>query len=332
MTNKLAFFRLAILKSPWFKLLLSLSVGLLFLSLAIKSANGIEIKQIIAHAHLEWCLLGLLFYSVAIVLRSLRWQWLLTPIRCLSYKQVLKSLIVGYSVNNILPARLGELFRADYVKRHYHLNRSAVLGSIALERLVDGIIVICALLVGIMSVRTKALNESIIIPLLITAAVLFGLLTLLFIMFSGRQQFNLLKKSPLIQNKIREFAKALRVIRSRSMISVILLSVIIWSMEAISIQCILHFAGITLTLGQLLVTIGVVSLATLLPSPPGYLGVLQYAYILVVGIFGFDSSAGFVAATASQLFLMGPLTLTGLSILAFDALLPVVNRFAEAKE
>lgn len=317
----------AYLKNPWFRTLLSLGVGVLFLYLAIKSASGIEIKQIMAQAHPEWCGLSLLLYSIALSLRSLRWQWLLAPIVCpssqqgpLHYKQVLKSLIVGYAVNNLLPARLGELFRADYVKRHYHLNRSPVLGSIALERLADGIIVILALLTGVIIVHTQALNESIIIPLLITGAILFTLLTFLLIAFSGNLPVYFLKKSPLIQSKIQAFADPLRIIRSRSIFAIIFISLIIWTTETLSIAGILHFAGITLTLGQLLVAIGVISLATLLPSPPGYLGVLQYAYILVVGIFGFDSSAGFVAATASQIFLMGPLTLGGLGILIFDAL------------
>ena len=42
---------------------------------------------------------------------------LLSTVTPLAFGQVWRVLIVGYAVNNLLPARLGELFRADYLHR-----------------------------------------------------------------------------------------------------------------------------------------------------------------------------------------------------------------------
>jgi len=307
-----------IFTKSWFKIASSLGIGAFFLYLVLKNTNATEVQQILAHANLEWCFGALLCYGLAIGLRSLRWQKLLNHLNHLDYPQVLKSLIVGYSINNILPARLGEIFRADYVKRNYQLNRTEVLGSIAIERLLDGLIVIGALCIGILGVEAKSIHGSIIIPLCITSAIVFGMTALVFIIFGGERQFTIFKKHPFLQAKICQFAQAIGVLRHRSIVPILILSIIIWTFEILSIACIMNFAGIHLTVLPMLVAIGVISLATLLPSPPGYLGTLQYAYVLVVAPFGFDAAQGLVAATASQIFLMGSLTLTGLGILGFD--------------
>ena len=60
-----------------------------------------------------------------------------------------RSLLVGYGVNTLLPARLGELFRAEFFKRSYGVTRSVGLASVALERLLDGVIVVACLAAGL---------------------------------------------------------------------------------------------------------------------------------------------------------------------------------------
>ena len=48
-------------------------------------------------------------------MRGLRWQRLVRPIEAVRYLQMLGYLLVGYLMNNILPARLGELVRSHYL-------------------------------------------------------------------------------------------------------------------------------------------------------------------------------------------------------------------------
>jgi hypothetical protein len=63
---------------------------------------------------------------------------------------VAEALLVGYGFNNLIPARLGELVRADYAKRQFGVSRSAALGSIVIERLLDGFIVVLCLSEGLL--------------------------------------------------------------------------------------------------------------------------------------------------------------------------------------
>ena len=61
--------------------------------------------------------------------------------------------------------------------------------------------------------------------------------------------------------------------------------------------------------------IGVVSLSTLLPSPPGFLGTMQFAFAIAVSTFGYSWSQGIAAATVSQVFLLGSMVAVGLALL-----------------
>ena len=73
-------------------------------------------------------------YWTAIAIRVSRWRLLLSQTKLLTNRQVGRSLIIGYTVNNLLPARLGELFRVDFVRREYGVPRSAVAcGSVILK-------------------------------------------------------------------------------------------------------------------------------------------------------------------------------------------------------
>src|SRR5262249_17238085 len=63
-------------------------------------------------------------------------------------------LLVGYAANNLLPARLGELVRADFVGRRYQISRLAVVGTIVVERLFDVVVFIGFIFAGIAALHT----------------------------------------------------------------------------------------------------------------------------------------------------------------------------------
>jgi hypothetical protein len=59
-----------------------------------------------------------------------------------------------------------------------------------------------------------------------------------------------------------------------------------------------RFLGLISSTCALLV-VGVVSLSTLLPSPPGFLGTLQFAFAITVSMFRYFWSQGITAATVT---------------------------------
>ena len=62
---------------------------------------------------------------------------LLAPIAPVPYRRVLGYTYIGYLANNVLPARLGELYRSHALGEGEGISRTTVLGTVVVERVVD---------------------------------------------------------------------------------------------------------------------------------------------------------------------------------------------------
>ncbi len=113
---------------------LGLILGAAFLWLALRKVDFSELRATVASLDSSLMLLSTLLYWVALSLRVLRWQLLLRELGPAPLPAVAETLVVGYAVNNVLPARLGEVARAAYAKRRLGIGRARVFGSIVIER------------------------------------------------------------------------------------------------------------------------------------------------------------------------------------------------------
>ncbi len=78
-------------------------------------------------------------YFVGVWFRALRWQFLLNPLRYFPVKRLYPVVVIGYAANNLLPMRLGELVRSYYLARKENFSATSALGSVAVERVFDGL-------------------------------------------------------------------------------------------------------------------------------------------------------------------------------------------------
>ena len=95
--------------------------------------------------------------TIDIGARGARWRALLAPIAPLPYRRVLGYTYIGYLANNVLPARLGELYRSHALGEGEGVSRTTVLGTVVVERVVDTVMVvaIAAVAVLVLSVRGR---------------------------------------------------------------------------------------------------------------------------------------------------------------------------------
>lgn len=74
--------------------------------------------------------------------RGYRWNHLLRPIGAeLSTPRLMAISSVGFMAILALPARLGEFVRPALIRRRGHISASAALGTVAVERVIDGLLV-----------------------------------------------------------------------------------------------------------------------------------------------------------------------------------------------
>src|SRR5690606_21146000 len=72
--------------------------------------------------------------------RAQRWAVILRPIAPLGQREAASLLTIGLAANNVLPARTGEIVRAVLLKRQRGISGFAVLATIIVERIMDGLV------------------------------------------------------------------------------------------------------------------------------------------------------------------------------------------------
>jgi len=224
-------------------------------------------------------------------------------------------LLVGYGLNTVMPARLGELFRAEFFKKTYGLSRVWGLTSIVIERLFDGITVVCCLGVGLLFAAAAKPNAGLLINVLVTGSVLFGAVLLGAVRLSSPVMSRIVRKFPGFSAQMAMVRQGLEILRTWRMLEVIGITLIIYVPDALSLWFLVKAVGLTLGFSDTLVLLGAASLSTLVPSGPAFLGTLQFAYALAVEFADGARALGVAAATLAQLYLLLPLALIAAGIL-----------------
>ncbi|MBI3453474.1 MAG: flippase-like domain-containing protein [Rhodospirillales bacterium] len=311
------------------------AVGILFLWLALRDTSLGELRQILRTIDPFWIVIGMLFYAGNISVRILRWHRLLSMQGAFSRAAAAISLIVGYSVNNLLPARLGEVFRADLVKRRFHIPGSVALGAIVVERLFDLCLILLLLYLGLLlTVLSSAPDaRAVLIRLSLLATVLLVTIVGALILFSrgaipvltGYMARRAAVASPRMAvlwgraaRMLVNFNAPLRLNSPSRLGMVFVQSSAAWLFEAAALYAILRAVGIALDPGPLLAVLAGANLSTLIPTAPGYVGTYQLAYVIVLGEFGIGPAHAIIAATCAQIFLLGGLTVTGAGLFMWE--------------
>ncbi len=116
---------------------LGLIAGLVFAYLAVRSVSLEELLNGFKNADYRYLLPCLVLTLLGHALRALRWQFLMLSVRLVPFSRLFSALMIGYVVNSITPAHLGELVRAYVLGKREGMPASAVLASIVVERIVD---------------------------------------------------------------------------------------------------------------------------------------------------------------------------------------------------
>ena len=117
----------------------ALAVSALFMLLLLYQVDLGDVRIALLEANYLYVAPAIALYFVAVYFRSLRWKYLLSPMRTFPVSRLYPVIVIGYMSNNLLPARLGELVRSYYLAQRENFNTSAALATIAVERVYDGI-------------------------------------------------------------------------------------------------------------------------------------------------------------------------------------------------
>src|SRR5688572_22864444 len=114
-------------------LIVVLSVGLL--AVFLRGANLSVVWAEMKLADMRLIALSAAITLATMVLRALRWQYLLAPIGHARFAPAFRSTTIGFAASAVLPARAGEVIRPYLLARHEGLSATATFATIIIERL-----------------------------------------------------------------------------------------------------------------------------------------------------------------------------------------------------
>jgi uncharacterized protein (TIRG00374 family) len=121
------------------------AVGLLItvalLEWVLRDVSPSEIAAELREARFGWMALAVVLATSSFLVRAWRWRVLLAPgWPDTSLDARFGSVCIGFAVNNLLPARLGEITRAYALSRSTEVPLGASIASLVVERILDGVV------------------------------------------------------------------------------------------------------------------------------------------------------------------------------------------------
>jgi hypothetical protein len=275
-------------------------ISLACLYLVLRSVDLGQTLSLLGGARLPWLGLAALGVVADLFFRALRWQCLIAPIKRVPLRRLGGYMMVGYLANNVLPARLGELVRSHYLGDREGISRSATLGTVVVERVVDTVI-----LVGIGAAAILILNvRGVVVNAILVGVALAGLLVVALAVALAAHRLPgagrigaFLGRWPRLKGVILRLRDGLRVAAlPRTLAASAILSVAAWSCTVVTVLAVGQALGIELTVGEGALLAAGTNLATAVPSGPGYLGTFEYAGQTIATAFGLASPIGLALA------------------------------------
>ncbi len=292
---------------------LGVVIGGVFLWLALRHIDPRDLERALREMQGKWLLAGVVVYLGAIGLRCLRWGILLRATGSVKWRHAAEALVTGFAANYVLPGRVGELFRADYARRVFNMSRFTALGTIVVERVCDGIVLVGALWIGfvwILLTRLAAPEKAWVLLVGAAATMLFGT-ALIFILLSQRIDLRRLGVMESIATRWDRLIDGVASVLRGHATVVAACSIGVWILEVLALASVVRSFDVTLSPPEGLLLLGLASLSTLVPTAPGYVGTYQLVFAQVFHMFGYQPATGIIAATAVQIFCFGTVTILG---------------------
>jgi glycosyltransferase 2 family protein len=263
-------------------------------------------------------------YFVDLAIRALRWQILLSATGAIPARRLYPVLAVGYMANNVLPGRVGELSRAYLVAQREHVSASAVLATVAIERVIDGLTVLVLLLAALALMPGASFQVGWLGLITQVAMVTFGLALVAFVALLVARRFWLELAGRIFRRLPRHlgarlvtlfdrFISGLDVLRDPREVSLTIgLSVLVWLVGAVTYLLVAGAFGEPLSIVAAVATICVVNLATAIPQAPGGLGAFEAAAQGFLTLLGATATTAFGVTIVLHGVLFVPVVIVGL--------------------
>lgn len=230
----------------------------------------------------------------------------------------LKAFLISMAVNNVVPAKLGELAKAFYLRKECKYSLSQSISMVFWERFFD---LNAILFMGLMVAFQFKLKMAF-FPLALGVG---GIWACLFVVRKWPElAMRLVSMLPF--ERLRSFIievkqQMVHEVTLRYLIILGCYTALVWMLYAIPTFLVVNWvAGLDLTMSQTLAVFILSALGMAMPSSPGAVGVFEAAVIFGLGIFGVDKELALAIGLLIHMIQYIPTTISGLMVLARSGL------------
>jgi uncharacterized protein (TIRG00374 family) len=279
------------MKTATLRFMAPFAISAALLLLVANSVRGEAGQLTDALASADWRLIApaVGLYFLGVWLRSARWG-LLLPEHSVKVSTLFRALVVGFTVNNLLPLRMGEVARAYLLARWCRIPYGATIASLVVERVLDGLSLAVLLLVSLTLV--PAPGYLLVVGVLAGGGFLAGALFLALAAWRASALTGLARfvagflparLGDVLMRLATSFARSLALVHDPGrLVRLLGLSLLAWCSELGLFFVLLLSFNLPASYPLALLVGSASNFATLVPSSPGYVGTFDGVLINVL--------------------------------------------------
>ena len=298
------------------KKIILLFITFVFLYLVFVNINVSEFIMLIKGFDFRYVFLLMISISLSLFCRGICFSRLISKtVPDAKIKDLTALCFTGASLNIVLPARAGDLFRAYYTGYKYNADKVKIFGTVMLERIFDVLVIFSFLTIGVFVYHRNALavNLCLFAGILILSGVVFAVVTYKYnqtdrICSYIKEKTEKIPFSELIQkatdflNKTcNSFFEGFEVIDTPKNILIAIIAAIgIWSFECLNFLIVIYGFGCELHWSVTIFIISFIAMACMIPSTSIFIGPYQLAVISAFAIYDVSKETALAMSLLEQ--------------------------------
>ncbi len=307
---------------------LGLGISIACLVLVFRGVDFQELASALRAADYVWLVPAVALLVASLAARAVRWRGLFFPQTGLKLATLFDVLNISYLINNIIPARVGDLARAGLISTREPVSASRALATVVVERVLDGLtlVVMLGLLLPLFPVPAWIGRLGQVAGVSMAAAGV-GLMVLSTQRArSVRWSHAVLQRIPRVDGvrwaeRVGNLVDGLGALRSPAALGQAgAWSVVVWLLSGAAYYFVLRAFDLGLSISAGLFVLVVTTLVLIVPATPGYVGVFDYTAVLALSVFGVERSLALSCAIVLHAVSYATFSVMGLISLVRESL------------
>jgi hypothetical protein len=314
----------------WIPVAIGISSSLVFLWFAFRNLRPEALLDNLRQVNMGWLIVAAVWYFMAVAIIALRWQFLLRSIQLVPLRALIPLVTIGYMGNNVYPFRSGEVLRIVLLQHRHRIPVTKATTTVVVERVFDGLVMLSFILIALLFVNVSSREVRMVAgfaaPIFLTAVAVFFVLAArpnwLRALVSLVSRFMPGRLHRILTHLSDEVIGGLEGLRTPlDLVGAVVSSFVSWAVEA-SVYWLVSFAfALNVSYPVMLLVVGVVNLAGLIPASPGQIGVFEFfVSAVLLAVYPDKGGVAHAFALVVHVVIWLPVTLVGFYFLVRQGL------------